>query len=69
VPQSQESQPDVPQEASPEEEPFEIELVVPESPTAQDSPVEEQQQPKDQDIEYKANEEYTPPSGAEDEKM
>jgi hypothetical protein len=29
--------------ASPEEEPFEIELVVPESPTAQDSPAEEQQ--------------------------
>jgi hypothetical protein len=32
--QPQESQPDLPQEASPEEEPFEIELVVPESPTA-----------------------------------
>jgi hypothetical protein len=43
--------------------------VVPESPTAQDSPAEEQQQPKDQDIEDKANEEYTPPSDAEDEKM
>jgi hypothetical protein len=43
VPQHQESQPNVPQEASPEEEPFEIELVVPESPTAQDSPAEEQQ--------------------------
>jgi hypothetical protein len=42
MPQPQESQPDVPQEASPEEEPFEIELVVPESPTAQDSPAEEQ---------------------------
>jgi hypothetical protein len=41
VPQPQESQPDVSQEASPEEEPFEIELVVSESPTAQDSPVEE----------------------------
>jgi hypothetical protein len=41
VPQPQESQPDVSQEASPEEEPFEIELVVPESPTAQDSLVEE----------------------------
>jgi hypothetical protein len=39
--QPQESQPDIPQEASPEEEPFEIELVVPESPTAQDSPAEE----------------------------
>jgi hypothetical protein len=43
VPQPQESQPDVPQEASPEEEPFEIELLVPESPTAQNSPAEEQQ--------------------------
>jgi hypothetical protein len=69
MPQPQESQPDVPQEASPEEEPFDIELVVPESPTSQDSPVEEHQQPKDQDIEDKANEEYTPPSDTEDEKM
>jgi hypothetical protein len=69
VPQPQESQPDVSQEASPEEEPFEIELVVPESPTAQDSPAEEQQQPKDHDIEDKANEEYPPPSNAEDEKV
>jgi hypothetical protein len=43
VPQPQESQPDIPQEASPEEEPFEIELAVPESPMAQDSPAEEQQ--------------------------
>jgi hypothetical protein len=69
VPQPQESQPDVPQEASPEEEPFEIELVVPESPTAQDSPTEEEEQPKDQDIEDKANKECTPPSDVEDEKM
>jgi hypothetical protein len=69
VPQPQESQPDVPQEASPEEEPFEIELVVPENPTTQDSPAEEQQQPKDHDIEDKANEEYPPLSDAEDEKM
>jgi hypothetical protein len=43
--------------------------VVPESPTAQDSPAEEQQQPKNQDIEDKTNEEYTPPSDAEDERM
>jgi hypothetical protein len=43
--------------------------VVPESPTARDSPVEEQQQPKDHDIEDKANEEYPLPSDAEDEKM
>jgi hypothetical protein len=69
VPPPLESQPDVPQEASQEEEPFEIELVVPESPTAQDSPAEEQQQLKDQDIEDKANEEYPRPSDAEDEKM
>jgi hypothetical protein len=70
VPQPQESQPDAPQEASQEEEPFEIELVVLESPTAQDSPVEEQQQlPKDQDVEDKADEEYPPPSDTEDEKM
>jgi hypothetical protein len=43
--------------------------VVPESPTAQNSPTEEQQQPKDNDIEDKASEEYPPPSDAEDEKM
>jgi hypothetical protein len=48
-PEPQESQPDVPQGASQEEEPFEIELVVPKSPMAQDSPAEEQLQPKDQD--------------------
>jgi hypothetical protein len=69
VPQPQESQPDAPQEASQEEEHFEIELVVPESPTAQDAPAEEQQQLKDQDIEGKANKEYPPSSDAEDEKM
>jgi hypothetical protein len=69
VPQPQESQPDIPQEASPEEEPFEIELVVPESPTAQDSPIEEQQQPGDQDTEDKTNEEHPPPSDTEAEKM
>jgi hypothetical protein len=69
VPQRQESQPDVPQEASPEEEPFEIELVVPESPMAQDSPPEEQQQPGDQDTADKTNEEHPPPSDTEAEKM
>jgi hypothetical protein len=69
MPQPQESQPDVPQETSPEEKPFEIELVVPESSTAQDSPAEEQQQPNDHDIENKANEEYPLQSDAEDEKM
>jgi hypothetical protein len=69
VPQPQESQPDIPQEASSEEEPFEIELVVPESPTAQDTPVEEQQQPKDHNTKDKTNEEHPPPSDTEDEKM
>jgi hypothetical protein len=68
VPQPQESQPDILQEASQEEEPFEIELVVPESPTAQDSPAEEQQ-PEDHNIEDKTNEEHPPPSDTEDEKM
>jgi hypothetical protein len=63
------SQLDVPQEASPKKEPFEIELVVPESPTAQDSPAEEQQQPKDHDTEDKTNEEHPPPSDTEAEKM
>jgi hypothetical protein len=69
VPQPQESQPDVPQEASPEEEPFDIELVIPESPTAQDSSVEEQQQPGDHDTEDKTNEEHPPPSDTKFEKM
>jgi hypothetical protein len=42
VPRPQESQPDVAPHAS-QEEPFVIELVVPESPVVQGSPVEEQQ--------------------------
>jgi hypothetical protein len=69
VPQPQESQPDVPQEASPEEEPFEIELVVPESPTAQDTSAEEQQQPEDRNTEDKTNEVHPPLSATESEKM
>jgi hypothetical protein len=69
VPQPQESQPDIPQEASPEEEPFEIERVIPESPTAQDSPAEEQQHPRDHDTEDKTNEEHPPLSDTESEKM
>jgi hypothetical protein len=43
--------------------------VVPESQTAQGSPAKEQQQPKDQDVEDKANKEYPPLSDIEDEKM
>jgi hypothetical protein len=68
VPQPQESQPDIPQEATPEEEPFEIELVVPESPPAQDSPADEQQ-PEDHGTEDKTDEEHPPPSDTEPEKM
>jgi hypothetical protein len=68
VSRPQESQPDIPQEASPEDEPFEIELVVPESPTAQDSSAEEQQ-PEDHDTKDKSNEEHPPPSDTKSEKM
>jgi hypothetical protein len=46
-----------------------IELVVPESPMAQGSPAEEQQQPKNHDVEDKADEEQPPSSDTENEKM
>jgi hypothetical protein len=68
VPQPQQSQPDIPQETSPEEEPFEIELEVLESPTAQDSPAEEKQ-PEDHGTEDKIDEEHPLPSDTEPEKM
>jgi hypothetical protein len=68
VPQTQESQPNIPQEATSEEEPFEIELVVPESPTTQDSPAEEQQ-PEDPGTEDKTDEEQLPQSDTEPEKL
>jgi hypothetical protein len=68
VPQPQESQHNVPQEATPEEEPFEIELVVPESPTTQDSPAEGQQS-EDPSTEDKTDEDQLPPSDTEPEKL
>jgi hypothetical protein len=68
VPQPQEPQPDIPREATSEEEPFEIELVAPESPTAQDSPAEEQQ-PEDPDTEDKPDEGQLLSSDAEPEKL
>jgi hypothetical protein len=49
-------------------EPFEIELAVPKSPMAQDSPAEEQQ-PEDHGTEDKTDEEHPPPSNTEPEKM
>jgi hypothetical protein len=58
----------IPQQASPEEQPFEIELAVPESPMAQDSPAEEQQ-PEDHGTEDKTDEEHPPLSDTESEKM
>jgi hypothetical protein len=68
MPRPQESQPDIPREATSEEEPIEIELVVPESPTAQDSPAEEQQ-PEHPGTEDKTYEEQLPPSDTEPEKL
>jgi hypothetical protein len=68
MPQPQESQPDVPQEATPEEGPFDIELVVPESPTAQGLPAEEQQ-PEDPGTEDEMDEEQLPASDTEPEKL
>jgi hypothetical protein len=69
VPQPQESQPDLPQEASLEEETFEIELVVPESPMVQDTPAEQQQRPEGHGTEDRTNEEHPPSSDTEGEKM
>jgi hypothetical protein len=43
--------------------------MVPENPTAQDTPAEEQQQLEDHNTEDKTNEEHPPPSDTEDEKM
>jgi hypothetical protein len=68
MPQPQESHPDIPREATSEEQPFEIELVVPESPTAQYSPAEEQQ-PEDLGTEDKTDEGQLPPSDTEPEKL
>jgi hypothetical protein len=51
-----------------EEEPFEIELVVLGSPGAQGTPDEEEQQQQDND-EGKDNEEYSPLSDTEGEKL
>jgi hypothetical protein len=68
VPQPQESQPNIPREATSEAEPFEIELVVSESPTAQDSLAEEKQ-PEDPVTKDKTDEEQLPPSDTEPEKL
>ena len=68
VPRPQEFQPNIPQEATSEEEPFEIELVVPESTTTQDSLAEEQQ-PEDPGTEDKTDAGQLPPSDTKPEKL
>jgi hypothetical protein len=60
---------DSPPYTSQEEEPFEIELVVPGSLIAQGAPAEEQQQQHDHDIDNEDDEEYSPLSDNEGEKL
>jgi hypothetical protein len=73
MPPPLEPQHDSPPRASQEEEPFEIELVVHGGPTAQGSPAEEQQQQQDHNVdnedEDKDDEEYSPLSDNEGEKL
>jgi hypothetical protein len=69
VPQPQKPHHDSPQNASQEEEPFEIELVVFGSPAAQGAPAEEQKQQQDHDNKDKDDVEYSPLSDNEREKL
>jgi hypothetical protein len=71
VPPPQESRHDSPPRASQEEEPFEIELVVPSNPAPQGAPAEEEEQQQDHDIdnEDEDDEEYSPLSDNEGEKL
>jgi hypothetical protein len=66
-PQPPELQPDSPQ-LVPQEEPFEIEIVVHDSPEAQDAPVEEPEQ-KGKDDEDDDEEEYSTLSDSESDKL
>jgi hypothetical protein len=59
---------DSPQHVPQEEEPFEIELVVPGSPAAQGTPDEEEEHQQDHD-EDKDDEEYSPLSDTEGKKL
>jgi hypothetical protein len=71
MPPPQELHHDSPPRACHDEEPFEIELVVPGSQAAQGAPAEEQQQQEDHDVnnEDEDDEEYSPLSDNEDEKL
>jgi hypothetical protein len=68
-PQSQESQHDSPQLVSQEQEPFEIEIVVPESPEAKDSPAEEPEQQQAKDDGDDDDKEYYSLSDSESKKL
>jgi hypothetical protein len=67
-PKLQESQLDSPQLVF-QEEPFEIEIMVPGSREAQDAPAEEPKQQQDEDDEDDDDEEYSPLSDTENEKL
>jgi hypothetical protein len=71
VPPPQEPQHNAPPCASQEEEPFEIELVVPGSPVAQGAPTEEHQEEEDHNVdnEDEVDEEYSPSSDNEGKKF
>jgi hypothetical protein len=67
--QSQESNHDSPQLVPQEDEPFEIEIVVPESPEAMDAPIEEPEQQQVKEGEDRDDEEYSPLSDSGNEKL
>jgi hypothetical protein len=71
MPPPQEPHHDSPPRALQEEEPFEIELVVPGSQAGQGTPTEEQQQEEDHDVdnEDEDDKEYSPLSDNEGEKL
>jgi hypothetical protein len=71
MPPPQEPHHDPTPRESQEEEPFEIELVVPSSLATQGTPAEEQQQQEDHDVDHEDedDEEYSPLSDNEGEKL
>jgi hypothetical protein len=71
VPPLQEPHHDSPPRATQEEEPFEIEVVVPDSQAAQGTPAEKQKQQEDHDVnnEDEDDKEYSPLSDNEGEKL
>jgi hypothetical protein len=68
-PQPQESQPDSPQLIPHDEEHFEIEIMVPERPKAQDALAEQPKQQQGEGAEEDDDDEYAPLSDLENEKF